>query len=425
MKRVWMVCAVTLAIIFFVPFFLPDEAEEKSGMDVTTLHIALWDYDMVSYDKAVIEAFETSHPNIRLEVHSFNSLYYESSLESLLISDTAIDVIYVNQLPQLRLLKKYDFPLPLNYYIQRDSLDMSSYLAPEVFRDPVSEQYLGLPYRNDRFLLYYNKTLLDTLGIPYPASPISWDAYVDYAGEVAAAMSERGMEGKAVFLFDSPGHQMCYALGSPFSFKEDSFELLRPGLETFRTMQENGMSTDLTEMDRIEGMQQMFSSGDYAMMLNGNWEMNMLAKGFSGKQAAFAWGVTDIPRTDINVPITAELWQSPLCINKHSTKVEAAWEFLKFACGPNGGEIMAEHLVLPGYQSPAVLNAYKEALGKYGVDSTLCLEFGAVSQVPSSEEYALQNDIYDLYERALLGLDSIGESIAAMTALRDSWNSGP
>lgn len=165
MKRrimvIFLLCVLTIGVT--ATYLLPQKRTEDD-QTVHTLRVALWDYGTVSYDRRMIEQFTQEYPNIQVEVVSCSPEYYDSSLESMLDSGDRLDVIFVNQLPQLAKLIARDIALPLDDYAERDVIDLDVYPDTDVLRDPNTGALMGLPYRQDKFVLYYNKDLFEQSG---------------------------------------------------------------------------------------------------------------------------------------------------------------------------------------------------------------------------------------------------------------------
>ena len=85
-----------------------------------------------------------------------------------------MDVIFVNQLESLSMLQEQDMIYPIDAFLEKDKLPLDSYLALDALRDSQSGELLGLPYRMDRFMLYFNKSMFDEAGVQYPDSNMTW-----------------------------------------------------------------------------------------------------------------------------------------------------------------------------------------------------------------------------------------------------------
>lgn len=88
-------CVLLAAVVCSMAFFLPGRGLPDGEQEAQhVLRVVLWDYDTVSYDRRIIQAFEAQNPDITVEVTSYSPTYYDFSLEALLASDEQIDVIY-------------------------------------------------------------------------------------------------------------------------------------------------------------------------------------------------------------------------------------------------------------------------------------------------------------------------------------------
>ena len=50
----------------------------------------------------------------------------------------------------------------------------------------IDDKLYGLPFRNDYYLLYYNKTLFDQAGVEYPKNDMTWDEYRELAKKMTS-----------------------------------------------------------------------------------------------------------------------------------------------------------------------------------------------------------------------------------------------
>lgn len=420
MKRI-LAASLLVAALFvgILIFWFSQEEKQPQARTESTIRVVLWNYDIVAYDRRMIEEFENIHPEIHVDVISYNSLYYKDSLRTLLDSNQRVDVIYVNQLEQLSMLTDRNIPLQLDPLAKRDGVDLSRYRALDMLRNADTGELLGLPYRNDRFLLYYNKDMFDAAGLSYPSASMTWEEYYNLGQTLSTRLDATE---KAVFLFNTSGRLMAQTCSRPFDIWQDPFINLKPGLTMLRNLQEHGISTDLTQMDNREVMQREFDRGGYAMFINGDWQVNQLHEDTKNGLVSFRWGVTELPYWSTDHPNQIPIWQTPLCINRNTTEKEAAWEFVKFVCGADGAKMLAEDLIVPGYVSPEVESVFEKAARQYGIDAQLCLNsFDMPLTPPTSKEQLLTEKIYAEYERILLGLDTIDLGLAKMEQIRDTF----
>lgn len=397
-------CVLLAAVVCSMAFFLPGRGLPDGEQEAQhVLRVVLWDYDTVSYDRRIIQAFEAQNPDITVEVTSYSPTYYDFSLEALLASDEQIDVIYANQLPQFAWLCQEEYLLPLDDFITQDGLDLSCYSDTEVLREPDSGAVMGLPYRQDKFLLYYNKDLFDQAGLPYPSSSPSWEEVCDLAQQ----LSDR-LEGKYGIYFSAlPEHLIPQSLDQPFDYMKGDFSALEEGLAQYQTLEETGAAPPFSDLDRMDPAQRLFETGAFGMFLNGSWYLNFLAEDTEAGVCDFRWGVTARPGSTAGAAENP-MMLTPICIHSETTEPEAAWRFLRFVCGMEGAEILADEMVLPAYHSGETDAQLAARARNFGIDETLVLDdFDPPETPPTAQEREIREAVYARYKRILLGLDGI------------------
>ena len=134
MKRRWIGLIILLAVGMSIIGVSKQQRPVQSEDESITLRVVLWDYDVVIYDRELIENFEKDHPDIKIDVISYPPTYYNSSLTALLDSGETVDVIYVNQLDQLSQITDRNLAMPLDSYIRRDGVPTEHYPGLDVLR---------------------------------------------------------------------------------------------------------------------------------------------------------------------------------------------------------------------------------------------------------------------------------------------------
>ena len=416
MKRVVIAgCVLLAAIVCSMAVFLPGRGlsnVEKEAQHV--LRVALWDYDTVSYDRRIIQAFEAQNPDITVEVTSYSPTYYDFSLEALLASDEQIDVIYANQLPQFAWLCREGYLLPLDDFIEQDGLDLSCYSDIDVLREAEGGTVMGLPYRQDKFLLYYNKDLFDQAGLPYPSASPSWEEVCNLAQQ----LSNR-LEGKYGIYFSAlPEHLIPQSLDQPFDYMTGDFAVLEEGLERYLMLAETGLTPSFTDLDRMDPAQRLFETGAFGMFLNGSWYLSFLAEDTEVGVCDFRWGVAARPGSAAGAAENP-MMLTPVCIHSETTEPEAAWRFLRFVCGTEGAKILADEMVLPAYHTEETDAQLAARAQDFGIDDALVLNgFDPPEAPPTAQQREIREAIYARYQRVLLGLDTIDTFLLSATQLR-------
>lgn len=380
------------------------------------LRVALWDYDTVQYDRRLIQAFEEQNPDIMVEVTSYSPTYYDFSLEALLDSDEQIDVVYANQIPQLASLYRKGCLMPLDDLIERDGVDLSCYSGLDRLRDPATGQLMGLPYRQDKFLLYYNQDLFDQAGLPYPSDKPTWEEVCTLAQQLSARLE--GVYG--IYLSALPEQLIPQSLDEPFDYIAGDPAALSEGLERYLLLSNAGAAPRFTDLNQMDPAQRLFETGVYGMFLNGSWYLNFLSGDTEQGICAFRWGVAERPASSAGAAENP-MMLTPVCIHSETTELEAAWRFLRFVCGVQGAEILVEEMVLPAYHAADIDAQLAARARDFGIDESLVLDgFDPPEAPPSTQEGEVRQAVYALYNRALLGLDPPGDFAAAAAQAREN-----
>lgn len=66
--------------------------ENVEAQKQTALTVVLWDYDKTSYDSRLVQAFEESHPEVRVNIVSYPDAYYDQKMQARLLGGRQTDV---------------------------------------------------------------------------------------------------------------------------------------------------------------------------------------------------------------------------------------------------------------------------------------------------------------------------------------------
>ena len=161
-------------------------AEEKSagsktevGADdaSTVLKWSIWDAKSATYWEAVASAYVEKNPDVRIEMTDLGSADYQTVLSTELSgSGSDFDVVTVKDVPGYATLVSKGVLEPLNERIEKDGVDLSAYngMTDQV---AVDDELYELPFRNDFWVLYYNKDLFDDAGVDYPTNDMTLEEY--------------------------------------------------------------------------------------------------------------------------------------------------------------------------------------------------------------------------------------------------------
>ena len=413
MKRWIGISAIGLSVLVLViAFGMHIEAEHTDKTREHTVRISLWDYDLTEYDRDLVRAFEEANPDIHIEVMSYRSEVYPYYVQSLLESGSQVDVVYANQMAMFTELSESGFCEPLDPYIKRDNVSVSQY--SDYFHSSAGDLE-ALPYRIDKFLLYYNKDLFDRAGMPYPTSDMTWEEWQTTADTLQQALDPNQRSAFSIYI---PTHWSEIFTSASFSIATMDLDELRRGIHMLIQMQEKGTMVSMQEMNTHSGAQRLFETGNYGMYVCGTWLMHYFKIDAQAGACQMNWGVTERPHWEGKENENAA-WVTSLCINKNSKEKEAAWKFVNFVCGKRGAEIMANNLMIPAYQDADITRILKQQMEKHQLTVSLSADsFDAPKEVSSLQESRARAAVISEIGRCVLGLQSEQACISKITKIQ-------
>jgi len=331
-----------------------------------TIKFALWDYDLYGYDKAIVNSFMEKYPNIKVDVISIPNADYDNKINIMLSGGEELDVLYAKNVSVFGSLIFKDQLMDLKPLITRDNLDLKPYGASIAAYMTMGDKILGLPYRYDRYLLYYNKDLFDAAGEAYPGPDLTWDDYRALAKKMTKGTGTSKTYGAFFapvnYFFQTPGMQEGKG-----DFSTIDWNLYREGWGNFYEMMYTDKSAeDWPSLKSVSADQTYFMKGTAAMTINGSWYMNTLKSEIDAGKTKIRWGAQRVPVSKAmkaagvhasNASVT------PVVMNAKTKNVEAAWTLLKYIASEEAGKIMASYLITPGFYSPAVVDAMAAVKG--------------------------------------------------------------
>ena len=183
------------------------------------------------------------------------------------------------------------------------------------------------------------------------------NAAIDDFVEAAKKLTILSEDGKVIqygnaALDDGLANQVLYSFGGDFFDKDTTRSTIDSpeAREAFNFVVELQTKHKVVpkpyEMDYLKlGNREMFEAGKLAMSIT--W-LNVL-EGFEEHIKDFSWDVAPVPMKKGKKRVVLG-GSSALCVSTQSKHPKEASEFIKFACGYEGGKILAEHGGLPPHK---------------------------------------------------------------------------
>ena len=397
------------------------ETKTEVSAEPVTLKWAIWDESTTQYWGDIKREYEKTHPNVTIEMVDLGSTDYMTVLATELSgSGSDFDVVTIKDVPGYATLVQKNAIIPLDDYIKADGVDLAKY-SGATDQVVVDGKLYELPFRNDFWVLFYNKDIFDKAGVAYPTNDMTWAQYDELARKVTDTTFGSQIYGAHYHTWRSTV-QLCAVLDGKHSILDGVYDFMKPTYEMVLGQERDGVCRKYTDL-KTEGLHYSaaFSGGDVAMLNMGSWfiatMMTNLASGEYDSSLCGNWGIVKYPHAE-GVPAGSTLGTiTGLSVTTASDTPDAAWDFVKWVSGEEGAAVMASSGNFPAIMTDEVkaaitgLNGFptddasKEALNV----SNLYLE------VPYGENVSEINSILDSYHGSIMtGEMSIDDGIAAM-----------
>lgn len=398
------------------------ETEAASGEQVT-LKWAIWDKETTSYWQALADAYKEVAPNVTIEMVDLGSTDYMTVLATELSGEGSdFDVVTIKDVPGYATLVQKNAILPLDDYIKADGVDLTKY-AGTTDQVTVDGSLYELPFRNDFWVLFYNKDIFDAAGVDYPTNDMTFEQYDELARKVTDTSFGSQIYGTHYHTWRS-AVQLFAVLDGKHSILDGEYDFMKPYYELVLNQEKDGVCRKYTDL-KTEGLHYSaaFSGGDVAMLNMGSWFISTLitniASGEYDASLCGNWGIVKYPHAEGVEPGSTLGTITGLSVASSSDVPDEAWKFIKWVSGEEGAAVMAETGNFPAIMTDEVQgiitglegfptdDASKEALNV----SNLYLE------VPYAENVSEINAALDSYHGSIMsGEMSIDEGIEAMNA---------
>ena len=396
------------------------EAEAPADEPVT-LKWAIWDESTTVYWGDLKKAYEAANPNVTVEMVDLGSTDYMTVLATELSGEGSdFDVVTIKDVPGYATLVQKNAILPLDDYIKADGVDLAQY-AGATDQVTVDGSLYELPFRNDFWVVFYNKDIFDAKGVAYPTNDMTFEQYDALARQVTDTTFGAQTYGTHYHTWRS-AVQLFGVLDGKHTILDGEYEFFKPYYEMVLAQEKDGVCRSYNDL-KTEGLHYSaaFSGGDVAMMNMGSWYIPTLisniANGTYDASLCGNWGIVKYPHAE-GVEAGSTLGTiTGISIASATDTPDAAWDFVKFVSGAEGAAVLASSGNFPAIMTNDVKDAIaglegfptdaesKEAL----TVSNLYLE------VPYAPNVSEINSAIDSFHGSIMsGEMTVDEGIAAM-----------
>ncbi|MEV7972604.1 extracellular solute-binding protein [Cellulomonas sp. NPDC089187] len=394
---------------------------DSSADGSTTITMAGWDLAKTPEFNALAEGFNAQSDDVKIEVVEYPSGDdYVTAMTTDIAAGTASDIVMMKQNTDFIRFSGDDLLL--------DVSDVADGLDPQTGALDVYQtddgQTLAVPFRNDFWVVYYNKDLFDQAGVEYPDGSWTWDDYQ----ETAQALKDGGLPDGAYPVYQHTWQSTVQGFAQAQTPGADilsgDFDYLEPYYERALAMQDEGLQQTFgTATTGSLHHSSEFGRQRAAMVPMGTWfSSQLLTQIADGEADEFAWGIAPVPQYDDsttgldNTPVTIG-GPTGMAINARidEAKVEAAKEFLAYAAGEEGAQVLAGLGLSPALVNDTTLEAMLAVDGMPQDDlSAFALSTAEVKQEnPVDPNIAqIQTILSALHTEVMPGAASVDQAIS-------------
>jgi len=281
---------------------------------------------------------------------------YDSDLQDVILSSGSPDIAYISRASLVNAYAEKDKLLNLADYLTKSELKIANYGAAFDIVSTDNATY-ALPNVRSTWVIFYNKTIFDQLGVPYPKA-LTWDEYAALTRKLTTGEGYKKIWGGMIM----PWTLNLGAIQKDEYLTDDDLANTKEYLQILNSF----YNIDKTHptLSQIEtyytSPYQMFLDGRIATMINGDWSIPLLRSMMSSQKIFVDFDIAPLPvhtNTDNTFSIGACSYLVGLSKSTHQAEV---FEFLEYYCGEPGAKVKAASSVCPAYFTTEIEDLYVE-----------------------------------------------------------------
>lgn len=329
-------------------------ADSSGGTGPVELSVSVWSMASTPEFQVLFDAFHKANPNITVKPVDILAADYPTKVTTMLAAGDSTDVITMKNV------------IDYARYAGRGQLKDISALATagdgaklgglDTFKQK-DGKYYALPYRQDFWVLFYNKKLFDAAGKPYPTN-LTWDQYADLAKSLTSGSGTGKVYGTYHHIWRSVVQAISAAqtggdlLGGDYAFFTDQYQMALG-------LQDAGAAIDFgTASTQKIGYASVFENKQTAMLPMGTWFIAaLLADKKAGKTDA-DWAIAPMPQRPGASTVTTFGSPTAFAVNKKAKHAAAAEKFVQFATGSAGAQAVGAIGIVPALLTSEIRKSY-------------------------------------------------------------------
>lgn len=377
------------------------QAEAPPEIKKTVIKFSSWGSESeVKILKSAIHEFEQINPDIDVEFMHIPQNYFQK-LHLLIVSNSAPDVMFVNNINGLKYCKAGAF-VNLNPYLLKRTDFYPNALNAFTYNGCI----WAVPRDISNLVIYYNKDLFDKNKIPYPASNWTMAEFLAKAQVLTTQDSWGfGFEKDALFWLPFLWSNNGGIFGDDECIMFDSLES-RESLKFYSDLKNIHQVTPSDAQKGSYTNAQLFMQGKLAMILDGRWVVPRFRQ-----DAKFNWDIAPFPNGTAGSIVDADA--SGWAMNKKSKNKKAAWRLILFLSSERTSrKFTKDGLIIPARKSVANSDYFLQK-GQRPENAKVFLDVIEKGKpTPVNKNYQeLLNKIYVRIEPVFAGIKQVDEVI--------------
>ncbi|QQO09380.1 ABC transporter substrate-binding protein [Breznakiella homolactica] len=365
MKRI---ISITLTALFASAVLFAGGSGETGKTGKTVINYYTW--EALEDSNPIIEQFNRENPDIEVVLHIVpDNPDTQVKLDVMMMGSSDIDVVQIADGQQFAKAKN-GLLRNIDDYIRRDGIDMKANFGGAEEWAKFEGSYYVYPRHNSVGCVFYNKTMFDSLGIPYPKDDWTYAEYIALAERLTHGSGSNKVYG--TFNHIRPGFWCLTALQKADFYTSDGMANINaePFVNDLRNrmhLDSSGYEKNYSEIIATNTLQNIeFFNKKCAMVMAASWMVRDM-KNKEKYPYDFEVGVAHFPRYDGTIaPKTSWGSVSALAIPTTSKNPDAAWRFIRYYIEKGSLEIAKTGTV------PVYLPAYnREMIAAFGEGSGL------------------------------------------------------
>jgi multiple sugar transport system substrate-binding protein len=388
----------------------PAEPQAQEGK--TRLTVSVWNYEGTPEFKALFDGYEAANPNIDIEPVDILADDYPQKVTTMLAGGDTTDVLTMKNVTDYSRYASNGQLQEINSVV--DKVGKDNLAGLDAF--DMDGKYFAAPYRQDFWLMYYNKDLFKAAGIEDPMD-LTWEKYSEIAKKLTTTADGKMVYGTYHHIWRSVVQAIAAAqndgdqISGEYGFFADQYN-------TALDLQKSGATLDFgTAKSQKTSYRTMFETGQAAMMPMGTWYIAGLLKAKKDGKTNVNWGLAPLPQKDANGKVTTFGSPTAFAVNKNAAHSDEARKFIEWAAGEEGAKTISKIGVVPALKNDSVTAEYfkLDGLPTDELSKKAFTPDETALEMPVSDKSAATDKILNQeHDLIMVGERSINDGIAEM-----------